>query len=210
MNKTLDCQFEVKALASSGVFSGYGSVFDITDSYGDIVVPGAFTDSLEAQRAKGRMPALLWQHRSAEPIGVYTDMREDKTGLFVEAQLALDTARGAEAYALMKMKALSGLSIGYMAREESFDKVTGINTLKKIDLWEVSLVTFPANDAARVHGVKSIETIEDLVAAEKYLRNAGLSRSEAKAFIARLRILGQRHADEGAIDEVIELLKRAA
>jgi hypothetical protein len=207
MNKTLDCRFDLKSLSDSGVFHGYGSVFNVEDSYGDVVVPGAFADSLAAQKAAGRMPAMLWQHRSAEPLGVYTAMAEDGLGLKVEGQLALTTVRGAEAHALLKMGALSGLSIGYMPREENYDKVTGINTLKKVDLWEVSLVTFPANDAARVQGVKSIELIEDLKAAEKYLRDAGLGRTEAKAFIARLKSLGQRDVDEGAMQQIAEALK---
>lgn len=208
MNKTIDCPFALKSLTGDGTFSGYGSIFNVEDSYGDIVVPGAFAESLAAQRAKGRMPAMLWQHRSAEPLGVYTAMAEDNLGLKVEGNLALDTVRGKEAYSLLKMGALSGLSIGYMTREESFDKVTGINTLKKVDLWEVSLVTFPANDAARVQGVKSIEAIMDLREAEKYLRDAGFGRTEAKAFIARLKGLGQRDAGEGDMQQILELLKQ--
>lgn len=203
MNKTLDCHFELKALSESGTFSGYGSVFNIEDSYGDIVMPGAFSDSLTSLKAKGRMPAMLWQHRSAEPLGVYTEMSEDSLGLRVEGRLALDTVRGAEAHSLLKMGALSGLSIGYIPREESFDKVSGINTLKKVDLWEVSLVTFPANDAARVQGVKTIEVIEDLKSAEKYLRDAGLSRKEAVAFIAKVKSFSQSESDESRQQEII-------
>lgn len=209
MNKTLDCAFQLKALSDSGTFSGYGSVFNVEDSYGDIVLPGAFADSLAAQKAKNRMPAMLWQHRSAEPLGVYTAMSEDNLGLKVEGQLALTTVRGAEAHALLKMNALSGLSIGYMPREDSYDKVTGITTLKKVDLWEVSLVTFPANDAARVQGVKTIETIDSIRDAEKYLRDAGFSRKEAVAFIARVKGFSQSESDEGAMQQVAETLKRS-
>ena len=149
MRDYLDVPFEVKAVSDDGLFSGYGSVFGVLDSYKEIVAPGAFAESLQ-----GRMPALLWQHRSGEPIGVYTAVREDAVGLYVEGKLALKTARGAEAYELLKMRALSGLSIGFVSREDSYDKVSGIRTLKKVDLWEVSLVTFPANDAARISGVK--------------------------------------------------------
>lgn len=208
MNKTLDFDFQLKSLSDTGTFSGYGSVFNVEDSYGDIVAPGAFTESLAAQKTIGRLPAMLWQHRSAEPLGVYTSMSEDNLGLKVEGQIALNTVRGAEAHALLKMGALSGLSIGYVTREDSFDRVTGITTLKKVDLWEVSLVTFPANDAARVHGVKTIEVIEDLKTAEKYLRDAGLSRKEAVAFIARVKSLGQRDADEGALQDLVEAINR--
>ena len=196
-SKTLDCAFALKSLSDTGSFSGYGSVFNVEDSYGDVVVAGAFADSLAAQKAKGRMPAMLWQHRSAEPLGVYTAMSEDSLGLKVEGQIALTTVRGAEAYSLLKMGAISGLSIGYIPREDSYDKVTGITTLKKVDLWEVSLVTFPANDAARVQGVKTVEVIESIRDAEKYLRDAGLSRKEAVAFIARVKGFSQSESDEG-------------
>jgi len=208
MNKTLDFAFNLKALEKDGTFSGYGSVFGNLDSYDEIVAPGAFTESLAEQKAKGRMPAMLWQHRSAEPLGVYTSLVEDQIGLKTEGQLALETVRGAEAYTLLKMGALSGLSIGYQTREDSFDRVTGILTLKKVDLWEVSLVTFPANDAARVQGVKSIEAIETLRDAEKCLRDAGLSRREAVAFIARVKGLSQSDSDEGDMQQIAEALKR--
>lgn len=195
-NKTLDFGFELKSISDSGKFTGYGSVFNVEDSYGDIVVPGAFAESIAKHKAANRLPAMLWQHRSSEPVGVYTAMDEDSIGLPVEGQLALTTMRGAEAHALMKMGAITGLSIGYQTRKESFDKVTGINTLSQVDLWEVSLVTFPANDAARVQTVKSIEEIEDLKSAEQFLRDSGMSRREATAFISRIKNIGQRDAED--------------
>jgi HK97 family phage prohead protease len=99
---------------------------------------------------KGRAPAMLWQHSMREPIGAWEIVRETDKGLFVQGQLALKTQRGAEAYELMKMKALSGLSVGFMTREDSRDQKTGIRTIKQADLWEISPVTFPMNDAARI------------------------------------------------------------
>lgn len=206
--KSLDFGFELKALNEDGTFEGYGSVFGVKDSYDEVVAPGAFSESLAAHKAAGTMPALLWQHRSGEPIGVYTSMEEDNIGLKVAGKLALKTVRGAEAYELLKMKAISGLSIGFMTREDSYDRLTGIRTLKRVDLWETSLVTFPANDAARIQGVKSIEQIQDLKSAEQYLRDAGLSRTEAKAFIARLKCLGQSDSDGGDMQQIAEALKR--
>lgn len=190
MNKTLDFGFQIKAISETGTFSGYGSVFNVADSYGDVVAPGAFTDSLAAHRAQSRLPAMLWQHRSSEPIGVYTSMHEDSIGLHVEGQLALTTVRGAEAHALMKMGALTGLSIGYQTRRESFDKVTGINTLQQVDLWEVSPVTFPAHNSARVATVKSIEALESLADIETFLRERGLSKTQAIALISRIKAVG--------------------
>jgi HK97 family phage prohead protease len=201
MYDRLDVPFKIKAVSEDGLFSGYGSVFGVIDSYKEVVAPGAFAESLSQ-----RTPALLWQHRSGEPIGVYSALREDQTGLYVEGKLALKTARGAEAYELLKMGAISGLSIGFVTRDDSYDRVTGIRTLKKVDLWEVSLVTFPANDAARVSGVKSIDTIASLADAESYLRDAGgLSRREATALVSRIKSLRGR----GDPDELGELLALA-
>jgi len=207
--KTLDFGFELKASKEDGTFEGYGSVFNITDGGGDIVVPGAFADSLATQKTAGRMPAMLWQHRPSEPIGVYTSMEEDSVGLKVSGQLALKTARGAEAYELMKMGALSGMSIGYRTRDDSYDRVTGVRTLKRVDLIELSLVTFPMNDASRVSSVKGeIEIIENLRDAERFLRDSGMSRAEAVAFIAKVKSLGQSDSDGGEMQQIVEALKR--
>mgnify|MGYP001160640360 FL=1 len=201
MNDRLDVPFQIKAVSDDGLFSGYGSVFGVIDSYKEIVAQGAFSESLQK-----RTPAMLWQHRSSEPIGVYSAIREDQTGLYVEGRLALKTTRGAEAYELLKMGAISGMSIGFKTREDSYDRVTDVRTLKKVDLWEVSLVTFPANESARISGVKSIETIESLADAEAFLREAGgLSRREATALVSRIKSLRGR----GDPDELGELLALA-
>lgn len=204
MRDYLDIPFQIKAVSPDGLFSGYGSVFNVVDSYQEVVTAGAFADSL-----KSRMPSLLWQHRSGEPIGVYTQVREDNVGLHVDGKLALKTARGAEAYELLKMGAISGLSIGFVTREDSYDKVTGIRTLKKVDLWEVSLVTFPANDAARISGVKSIESINTLAAAESFLRDAGgLSKREALALVARIKSLQSRSDSDELGEKAAALIER--
>lgn len=205
--KTLDFGFELKAINEAGAFEGYGSVFGVKDTYDEIVAPGAFAETLAASSAAGTMPALLWQHRSGEPIGVYTSMSEDAVGLKVAGQLALKTARGAEAYELLKMKAISGLSIGFVTRQDAYDRVTGIRTLKQVDLWEVSLVTFPANDSARVQGVKSIEQLENLRDAESYLRDSGMSRAQALAFIARVKSLGPSDSGGGDMQQIVDALK---
>jgi hypothetical protein len=204
-----DFAFEIKAVEENGVFSGYGSVYSVVDDGDDVVEPGCFTESLKSWAAKGRMPALLWQHSSRDPIGAYTSMKEDDNGLFVEGKLALKTQRGAEAYELMQMKAISGLSIGFMTREDSFDQKTGIRTIKKADLWECSVVTFPMNDQARISAVKTIEEIGDLNGAELYLREVGgVSRSEAKAIVSRLFAIARREV--GRSDEKSAELKAIA
>lgn len=184
--------FEVKSVSETGTFEGYGSVYDVVDQGDDIVTKGAFTESLQGLQQKGRLPALLWQHDASQPIGIYTKMIEDENGLYVEGQLALKTQKGAEAYELMKMGAISGLSIGFMTKDDSYDAKSGIRTINKGDLWEVSVVTFPMNDKARIDAVKSIDEVIDLKSAETYLRDScGLSRSAATAFVSKLNSLKQ-------------------
>lgn len=191
MKNIRDFQFELKELYASGTFTGYGSVFHIRDAQNEIVAPGAFTESLNAHKAAGKLPAMLWMHRLDEPCGIYTSMVEDAKGLKVSGQLALKTSRGAEAFEFLKLGAVSGLSIGFRTREDGRDK-SGARILKKVDLHEVSLVAIPANDSARVEAVKSIANIRS---AEDILRDAGFSRNEAATFISRVKALNQRDAD---------------
>lgn len=211
--KYLERPFEVKAVQEDGVFEGFGSVFGNVDSYKEVVAAGAFAESLAGWKAAGRLPPVLWQHRSGEPIGPYLEMEERAVGLHVRGQLLVDDVqRAKEARALMKAKAVNGLSIGFVTREDSYDRVTGIRTLKKVDLWEVSVVTFPANPAAQISSVKSaIDAIDSLAQAEAFLRDVGgLSKSQATAFIGRFKSLsGRSESDElGAI--VAALQKREA
>lgn len=210
--------------AAAMEFAGYGAVFGNVDSYGDTIAAGAFAETLREAKGSGVWPAMLLQHGgglfggSAEdqtPIGIWTAMEEDTTGLKLEGKLA-DTARGRDLYTLMKMtprSAINGLSIGYTVKdfvprtkpEEPRRKLT------KVHLWEVSPVTFPANPKARVTDVKSAAPSE----IEKLLRDAGLSRAEAKALMAdgftglkRLRDAGDDTDDIAAlIRRNINLLK---
>jgi len=207
--KSIDVGFQVKALSDDGMIEGYGSVFGVRDSYSDIVAAGAFKASLAAHEAAGTMPALLWQHRSDEPIGVWTSMVEDQKGLAVVGQLAMDTTRGREAHALLKMRAINGLSIGFYSKEWKYDTENDVRTLTEVDLWETSLVTFPANSAARVTAVKSIETLESLRDVEMMLRDRGFTKTEAVALVAKIK--GMRPGDPvspdgGPGDPVAELV----
>lgn len=209
--KYIDRPFEVKAVEDSGEFTGYGSIFGNVDSYKEIVAPGAFADSLATWKAQGKLPPVLWQHRSDQPLGPYLEMSEDDTGLFLKGQLLVDDVRQArEARALMKSKAVNGLSIGFVPKEESYDRETGITTLMRVDLWEVSVVTFPANALAQISSVKSdVETIQTLRDAERFLRDSGMSRSGAVAFIARVKDLNQSDSVDD-IAPIIEAAKLAA
>jgi hypothetical protein len=108
-------------------------------------------------------------------------------GFMSRGDLRFALQRGLEAYELMRMHAVSGLSVGFRTKDDAFDAKTGVRTIRKGDLWEVSLVTFPMNNYARVHAVKSMHAIGDLAGAERYLReHLGLSRTQAKGFVARV------------------------
>lgn len=176
--------FAVKEITGEGEFSGYGAVFGNRDAYGDVIERGAFAATLAAHAAAGTTPAMLWQHRPGEPIGVWKSLREDDHGLFVEGALALKTARGAEAHELLRMGALRGLSIGYDVPPggAEFDRAANVTRLRAIDLWETSIVTFPANPQATVESVKAaLASPRDF---ERILRDAGFSRTLAKRLMA--------------------------
>ena len=210
MMTKLDYPLEIREVRDDGTFTGYGSVFGNVDAYGDSVQPGAFAKSL-----KNKTPALLWQHDSSQPIGVWEDIKEDEHGLLMRGRLLVGkVARATEARELLKAGAVSGLSIGYVPVEWDYVKTpkdgdekaqSHVRRLKEIDLWEVSLVTFPANDAARVTGVKNLATIQDV---EESLRDAGYSRTEAKSLISRIKDL-QRDAEfrSHAVQNVKDLIE---
>ena len=209
--KYLDRPFEVKGMEDNGMFEGFGSVFGNVDSYKEVVAPGAFAESLAGWKAAGRLPPVLWQHRSGEPLGPFLTMEEQSIGLHVKGHLLVDdVVRAKEARALMKAKAVNGLSIGFVTREDSFDRVTGIRTLKKIDLWEVSVVTFPANPAAQISSVKgAIDGIETMRDAETYLRDVGrLSKAQAVAFIGRFKSLPSHQGESDELGELAAAIKR--
>lgn len=190
--RQMPCAYKAHEEARS--FEGYGSVFGVMDAYGDIVERGAFTETLRKSHQSGIMPAMLWQHNATSPIGIWTAMHEDEYGLHVEGELA-DTTLGNEAYTLMKMGALSGLSIGYSVVEDEYDRKRDARLLKQINLWEVSPVTFPANSDARVDSVKNADG--GYKGLERILRDAGFSRSQSKLIASRgLGALREAEANE--------------
>lgn len=152
--KQADATFS--ADASSGVFEGYASLFGVMDLARDIVMPGAFRDSLVARGAGG--VRMLWQHQPSEIVGAWTTIEEDQLGLHVRGMLDLDQPRARAALSLMRKGALDGLSIGYRCEAERRDRETGLRRLERIDLWEISLVTFPLLPQARIRSVKAAPT----------------------------------------------------
>ena len=135
-----------------GTFEGYASLFGVADLGRDVVLPGAFADSLRARGASG--VKLLWQHEAGQPIGHWESLAEDARGLKVKGRLNLDVARAREVLSLMREGAVDGLSIGFRTERATTDKKTGLRSLAKIDLWEISVVTFPMLPQARVSAVK--------------------------------------------------------
>jgi HK97 family phage prohead protease len=143
----------VAAVAADGVFEGYASLFGLADLGKDLVVPGAFAASLARRGTRG--VRMLWQHDPGQPIGRWLSLAEDARGLRVRGKLNLAVARAREIHALMKEGAVDGLSIGFRVERARHDRALGLRRLERLDLWEISLVTFPMLPGARVSGVKA-------------------------------------------------------
>lgn len=202
---------DIKALGEKGQFEGYASTFGgEPDSYGDIIAPGAYADTLADHAAKGTMPKMFWQHDAREPIGKWLSAAEDEKGLFVTGQLNMGVQRAREAYELLKAGDIDGLSIGYRIRGYEVDEVAGTWTLTKLDLREVSIVSIGANDNATIGAVKSerrmLEVAEKLKAGvrpterelEDLFKGAlDFSNSQAERAV-RLLLKGQGEPDTAA------------
>lgn len=220
MDRHLDAALELKQLSETGTFEGMASLFGVIDSMDDVVERGAFSKTLKAHREKNRMPALLWQHDAREPIGVFREIFENDAGLVVKGELFIDDIpRARQAHKLMKENALSGLSIGFRLIDSEIDPKQGVRRIKEVDLFEVSLVTFPALDSARVANVKAAlrkldgDDIPTEREFEAFLRDAGLSKKQSKAFLALgYAGLTQRDADDGetlvtALQHLVSVIK---
>lgn len=189
-----ECEFKFSTKENVFQFEGYASVWGRVDSYGDTVLKGAFEDSLE----KERMPLMLYGHNANRVIGKWVEMREDDRGLYVVGELTPGHSEAKDIQALMVHGAISGLSIGGYTTEWE-DKADRGKIIKSFDLYEISLVSMPAEDEARIDPasfksqLNDAETIKDV---EALLRDAGgFSRSNATAIVAKLRAILQRDAD---------------
>lgn len=172
---------DVKA-ARDGVLQGYASLFGETDTGGDMVMAGAFTKSLAGLSAAGRGVKMLWQHDPSQPIGVWDEVREDGKGLWVKGRVLTDVEKGREAKALLDAGAIDGLSIGYRTVRAT-KGAKGVRQLHELEIWEVSVVTFPMLVTARVDATKAAEMTKQEF--ERFLtRDAGLSRSVARQLMA--------------------------
>lgn len=210
-SKQSDPILSIKSLAETGEIEGYGSTFGgEPDSHGDVVARGAYADSLKQHRRAGTMPKMFWQHNPAEPIGKWLEASEDGQGLLLRGKLNMDVQRGREAYSLLKNGDIDGLSIGYRIKEYSVDTDSGVWTLEKLDLFEVSVVSIGANSHATVDNVKAAKAAQELVDRlragdrlterefEQMLKGAlGFSNSQAER-AARLCLKGQGEPAEAA------------
>lgn len=212
MDKKTAPVLEIKSLKASGEFEGYGSTFGgEPDAHGDIIATGAYSDSLAAHRAKGTMPKMFWQHNIDEPIGKWMDAKEDDHGLLLHGKLNMDVQRGREAYALLKEGDIDGLSIGYWIEDYESNAETGVWTLQKLDLIEVSIVSIGANDRATVQSVKAAKALHELTEKlkagarlterefETWLKGLGFSNSQAER-AARLHLKAQGEPADAADD----------
>lgn len=214
----VDLKFAGDDAAAEPIFSGHGAVFKNRDAYDDVIEPGAFASWLaDVKAGKQDWPAMLSQHGGMQltaddmtPVGIYTELSEDGHGLALEGKLS-DTTRATDLHKLMKMKprpAINGLSIGYYPREFTAGTKPGEprRRLHRIDVAEISLVTFPANRKSRIVNVKAAGMTERDV--ERWLmQDAGLSRSEARVVMNHgfKSLLAMQDAGDGGSQEIAEL-----
>jgi len=199
-----------KQLSDEGEFEGYASIFGVVDRGMDIVEKGAFRRSL-SERPAGKVK-MLYQHDSDSPIGVWLEAREDDRGLYVKGKLLEKVRKGAEALELMRAGAIDGLSIGYQTIKSMRDESTGVRRLLDVDLWEISVVTFPMNMQSTIDAVKRDLDKRDV---ERILREAGVPNEFAKMVSiygvdeAKSRLSGGRREGDKGLDDVVASLKRA-
>ena len=203
---------DTKDVDDAGFIEGYASIFGNVDSYGEIVEAGAFVKSLERSQKTGRKIKMLWQHDPHQPIGVWDELAEDRKGLKVRGRLLIDQSpKAREAHGLLQAGALDGLSIGYRTvKAAPKEGKQGITSLLELDLLENSVVTFAANERARVEVVKSILDAGQLPTVREFeglLRDAGFSKAKAVAITASATP-HLRGEPEAKADDALEFLTR--
>lgn len=204
------CSLKFASDDSTGEFEGYASVFNSVDQVGDTILPGAFERSL---RRKNR-PAMFINHdHGSIPVGDWLELREDDRGLFGRGVIDLNHRDGPSLYSAMKRGAMNGLSIGFLMGQKDFEIAEGGGrVIKNVDLKEVSVVTFPCEDKARVSAVKAEDfDFYDLKSCEAWLReSAGFSRAAATALVSRILKYGQSESaasDGESLRDVIKTIR---
>lgn len=203
MNEVLSFPIEIKRL-SERQFEGYGAVFGNVDAGNDLIIRGAFAQTLADHKVRGTMPLMFWAHDPSSVPGKWDEVREDEKGLYVKGTFA-NTQLGNESRELMMMKAVRGLSIGYRTIDREYND-DGVRILKAVDLWEVSIVSLAMNPLAEVTRSKSrLSDIGEFVPSERDLerifRDLGMSKSVAKRVVRKVyaddrRDAGSSHTDD--------------
>ncbi len=217
----LDLPFELKSVATLrqddgaevGLFEGLASTFGDRDMVGDIIAPGAFRASL----ARPERIKMLWQHDARAPIGTWEHLVETAAGLAVKGRLVLEVQRAREALALLRAGAVDALSIGFSVPKNGaiLEHDTSQRRITAVDLWEISVVTFPANPKARVSRVKTRDGAAALPSEREFertlMRDAGFSRSQARAILGSgyKALLSKRDAG-GGLDDLAARIRRVA
>ena len=220
--KALAPVLDIKEISDDGQFEGYGSIFGNKDRGGDIVVAGAFTGSLVEHRQRGTSVKMFWQHDPHQPIGKWVDMAEDAKGLYVKGRLNMGVQRAREAHALLKEGDIDGLSIGYSVLDGEPDDSKNAFMLKKVRLFEISIVSIPMNERARIDAVKAA-AFEDFARRlrdgeppstkefEDILREAGVPKSMATQIASvgyAKAIRREAGGDQANIARFLDELKR--
>ena len=204
---------DMKSVADDGAFEGYASLFGRQDLGRDIVMPGAFHETLAARGPSG--VRMLFQHNPAEPIGIWETLAEDAKGLFARGRIMATVTRAREVLALMRAGAIDGLSIGFRTVKAHRDRTRGVRRIEKVDLWEISIVTFPLLPEARIATVKARPFASRQPSEREFERwltqDAGLTRSEARA-VLRSGFKGLAALRDAAADptEAARLARRCA
>lgn len=205
MTDYLTMPLEIKQASKTG-FSGYGSVFGNVDLGGDVVIKGAFTETLAEHKEAGTLPQMFWMHDMGQVPGQWSKMTEDDHGLAVEGHL-LPTTLGKDLKILMQNKAVRGLSIGFNIKDYDYSDA-GIRLLKSVNLVETSLVSLAMNPLAKVEAMKARlsangEYVQRPREFERFLRDSGYSRTTATQITAK--VFSLRDADDED-DELLDLL----
>jgi HK97 family phage prohead protease len=189
---------------TQGIFEGYASVFGVVDSDGDIIEPGAFANALKTQ---SRAVAMFFNHRRNEiPVGKWLNLAEDSAGLLVRGELTPGNPQSDALKAAMIHGTVGGMSVGFSATKDDISTIATGYSFKNVSrLTEISICTFPANEQATVSGLKSMDAIESIRDAENWLReSAGLSKSEAQAFIARIKSAVRSDSEGGELSALLQ------
>lgn len=204
---------DLKSIADDGTFEGYASLFNREDLGRDVIAPGAFRDTLATRGPQGIR--LLFQHNPAEPIGVWESLTEDAKGLHARGRLTAQVARAREVLSLMRAGAIDGLSIGFRVVKSHRDRQRGVRRIEKIDLWEISIVTFPMLPDARISSLAQRPFAARLPTERQFeqwlTQDAGLTRSEARAVMRHgLKGLAGMRDAAGLADQEARLVSRIA